>query len=156
MILTFENNNDIIVYAVEKIISYARENRYIFVAQSIWWIVSVIGLTEGLVVYIDNPWLREIKESVGTSVDDQLDTKAITTSPDIEDRLNINSEGSRIHPDRISQVDNTINYNYKFEHSDSELGWATGIVKETKEFVSQSQKERKKIFQRKPDPLSRT
>ena len=49
MTITFENDNDVIVYALEKIIAYTRNNQYIFVAQSIWWIVSVIGLTEGLV-----------------------------------------------------------------------------------------------------------
>jgi len=54
MTITFENDNDIIVYALEKIISYARDNRYIFVAQSVWWIASVIGISEGLAMHIDN------------------------------------------------------------------------------------------------------
>jgi len=58
MTITFENENDVIVYALEKIISYAREHQYIFVAQSVWWIASVIGLTEGLGMHIDNLRIR--------------------------------------------------------------------------------------------------
>jgi hypothetical protein len=54
MTITFESDKDVIVYALEKIISYARNNQYIFLAQSIWWISSTIGLQEGLVIYIDN------------------------------------------------------------------------------------------------------
>jgi len=58
MTITFENENDIIVYALEKIICYARDNCYIFLAQSIWWIASVIGLAEGLATHIDNLRIR--------------------------------------------------------------------------------------------------
>jgi len=54
MTISFENDNDIIVYALEKIISYARELQYIFLAQSVWWISSIIRLQQGLVVYINN------------------------------------------------------------------------------------------------------
>jgi hypothetical protein len=44
----------VIVYALEKIISYARDNQYIFLVQSIWWKSSIIGLQQGLVVHNDN------------------------------------------------------------------------------------------------------
>jgi hypothetical protein len=54
MTLTFENDNDVIVYALEKIISYTRKTQQIFVAQCIWWLASVIDLEQGLVQYIDN------------------------------------------------------------------------------------------------------
>jgi len=54
MTITFENDNDVIIYALEKIISYARRTQQIFVAQCIWWLVSLIGLEKGLVIYIDN------------------------------------------------------------------------------------------------------
>jgi hypothetical protein len=54
MTITFENDNDLIVYTAEKIISYARENQYIFLAESILWISSIIGLQQGLIVHIDN------------------------------------------------------------------------------------------------------
>ena len=53
MAITFENDNDVIVYALEKIISYARNNQYILVAQCVWWLASIIGLQQGLVIYID-------------------------------------------------------------------------------------------------------
>jgi len=54
MTITFENDDDVIVYAFEKIISYARRTQHIFVAQCVWWLVSIIGLEQGLVNYIDN------------------------------------------------------------------------------------------------------
>jgi hypothetical protein len=54
MTITFENDNDVIIYGLEKIISYARQNQQIFVAQCVWWLASIIGLEQGLVNYIDN------------------------------------------------------------------------------------------------------
>jgi len=36
MTISFENDNDVIVYALEKVISYARRTQQIFVAQCIW------------------------------------------------------------------------------------------------------------------------
>ena len=54
MTITFENESDVILYAFEKILSHARRNQQIFVAQCIWWLASVIGLEQGLVNYIDN------------------------------------------------------------------------------------------------------
>jgi len=53
MTITFENDHNVIVYALEKIVTYARKHQYIFVAQSVWWLASIIGLTEGLIVHID-------------------------------------------------------------------------------------------------------
>jgi len=58
MTIAFENDNDVIVYVLEKIIDYARKNQYIFVAQSVWWIASIIGLDKGLVIHIDNLRIR--------------------------------------------------------------------------------------------------
>jgi hypothetical protein len=43
MAITFDNNKDVIIYALQKIISYARNNQYIFVAQHVWWLASIIG-----------------------------------------------------------------------------------------------------------------
>jgi len=54
MTITFENDNDVKVYALKKIISYPRENQYIFLAQIVWWISSVIGLQQKLVIRVDN------------------------------------------------------------------------------------------------------
>jgi len=54
MTITFENDNDVIVYALERIISYAREFQYFFLANCTWWIASIIGLDESLQRHIDN------------------------------------------------------------------------------------------------------
>jgi hypothetical protein len=54
MTITFETDNDVIVYALEKVISYARRTQQIFVAQCVWWLASIIGLEQGLAIHIDN------------------------------------------------------------------------------------------------------
>jgi hypothetical protein len=54
MTITFENNNDIIVYALAIVIAHARRTQQIFMAQCVWWLASIIGLDQGLVSYIDN------------------------------------------------------------------------------------------------------
>jgi len=53
MLITFENDNDVIIYALEFVISYAKRTQQIFVAQCVWWLASVIGLEQGLVSHID-------------------------------------------------------------------------------------------------------
>jgi hypothetical protein len=53
MTITFETDDEVIVYAFEKVISYARRTQQVFVAQCVWWLVSLIGLEQGLVNYID-------------------------------------------------------------------------------------------------------
>jgi len=58
MTISFENKNDVIVYKLEKVISYARNNQYIFVAQCVWWLASVIGLQKGLVIPVNNHKMR--------------------------------------------------------------------------------------------------
>jgi len=54
MTITFENDNDVIVYALEKIIAYAGSTQQIFVAHCVWWLASIIALEQGLTSYIDN------------------------------------------------------------------------------------------------------
>jgi hypothetical protein len=54
MVITFENDNIVIIYVLENIISYARANRYISIDQCVWWLASSIGLQEGLVMDINN------------------------------------------------------------------------------------------------------
>jgi len=53
MAITFENDNEIIIYALEKIIAFSCINQYFFVASCVWWIASVTGLDEGLRIHID-------------------------------------------------------------------------------------------------------
>jgi len=54
MTITFDNDNDVIVYALEKIILYAWRTQQIFAAQWVWWLASIIGLEQGLLVHINN------------------------------------------------------------------------------------------------------
>jgi len=67
MTITFENDNDVIVYTLEKGISYAWRSQQIFAANRVWWLASIIGLEHGLVVYIDNLERRSNETTVGTS-----------------------------------------------------------------------------------------
>jgi hypothetical protein len=59
MTITFKNDNDVIVYAFEKVISNARKNQQIFVAHCVWWLASIFGLEQGLVIHTDNLQKRE-------------------------------------------------------------------------------------------------
>jgi hypothetical protein len=54
MTITFENDSDVIVYPLKKIISFARKNQYLFVANCAWFLAAITGLDEGLVIHIDN------------------------------------------------------------------------------------------------------
>jgi hypothetical protein len=94
MTITFETYNHLIVYALEKIISYARDNQSIFLAQSIWWISSIIGLKPGVITDIDN---LQIRNDIGKTVETKL------------------SSDYHIHPDRIERV-----LNHGSEYSGSE------------------------------------
>jgi len=118
MTITFENENDIIVYALEKIISYARKNQYIFVAQSVWWIASVIGLTDGLVMHIDNLRVRSEAYQAPSAIEQSSSEKELASV--IQDHLKIDTKGSHVHPDRISQINTTVNDSYEIESSEPE------------------------------------
>jgi len=59
MTITFENDNDLTVSALEKIIAHARGTQQVFVAQCVWWLVSIIRLEQGLGNYIDNIQSRQ-------------------------------------------------------------------------------------------------
>lgn len=53
MTVSFENDSDVIVYALENGICYARRTQQIFVAQCVWWLASIISLEQELVIDID-------------------------------------------------------------------------------------------------------
>jgi len=95
MTITLENDNDFIVYALEKIISYARENQYIFLAQSIWWIASIIGLQQGLVIHINNLESRE-----------NVTSDAVSKATFIARTNHDQKDEEKVHPDRIGRIDN--------------------------------------------------
>jgi 3-mercaptopyruvate sulfurtransferase SseA len=77
MTIAFENDNDVIVYASEKVISYARRTQLLFVAQCVWWLASIVGLEQGLVSYIDN--LREQEEKPKTH--HPLEAREVSSTP---------------------------------------------------------------------------
>jgi len=153
MTLTFENDNDVIVYAFEKIICYARKNQYIFVAQSIWWIASVIGLTDGLVTHINSLRVRSEADRLPLEVEQFAIGAKVSTEPKDQPRINI--KGSDVHPDRISQVSDTVNSSYQVESSEPELESASKVIQHTGRFINQSRKERWALAL-KPSVLSRT
>jgi len=95
MTITFENDYDVIVYAFEKIISYARRTQHIFVAQCVWWLASIIGLESGLINYIDSFRKRE-----EVSSEAQL-SKEVNQVPDPA------PQHQQIHPERASRISNT-------------------------------------------------
>jgi hypothetical protein len=128
MTITFESDKDVIVYALEKIISYTRENQYIFLAQSVWWISSIIGLQEGLVIHIDNLKNRTtVRELVSPEEIQQL---------------------SNIHRDRITNLQEP-DSDYNTSHSDTISTTETDIHNEVIEncelYLEQSKQERKAI-----------
>jgi hypothetical protein len=131
MTISFNNEKDVIVYALEKIISYARENQYIFLAQSVWWISSIIGLQEELVIHIDN---LEVRKNIGSP-------EARAASPD-------QLKPSAVHPSRVAQIQ-TSDGDYIISDSESISTTETDIHNEVidncEAFLEQSQKDRKAI-----------
>jgi hypothetical protein len=85
MTMTFENDNDVIVYTLEKVIAYARRTQQIFVVQCVWWLASIIGLEQGLIIYIDNLQKQQ---------DILLPTEVDKEAPGHQ----------QIHPDRVPQI----------------------------------------------------
>jgi len=144
MTITFENDNDVIVYGLEKIISYARENQYIFLAQSIWWIASIIDLQQGLVIHIDNLKNRETVISDAAS-------KATSVA-----RINCNQKDEgKVHPDRISQIDNErkISVTPRDLAEDQRLD---NILDNAEQFVASSDRARNQWQLNREDPLPQT
>jgi len=79
-------------------ISYTRDNHYIFLAQSIWWISSVIGLQKDLVTYIDHLRVRlDIAKQVAPSSLLLESEQWSTSEGDIQDEILRNCEEFREH-----------------------------------------------------------
>ena len=80
MTISLENDNHVIVYAMEKVISYARSTQQMIVAQCGRWLASIIGLEPGLIIHIDNlrerliitttPWDIQEEQSLSSSTSD--------------------------------------------------------------------------------------
>jgi len=93
MPITFENDNDVIVYALEKVIDYARRTQQIFVAHCVWWLASIIGLEPELIIHIDT--LRDQGR-----VSPQIYSTAGNQQVPDQDQYH-----QQVHADRVSQVD---------------------------------------------------
>lgn len=52
--ITFETDNDVIVYGPQKILLFCRERHLLFPAHCVRWLASLTGLYQGLVIHIDN------------------------------------------------------------------------------------------------------
>jgi len=124
MTLTFEDDKDVIIYALEIIISHARDIQYIFLAQSVWWISSILGLQPGLIIHIDNLKVR----------------KPVIPHDQIPSNI--------IHPDRILRIQES-NDSYITSDGDSVSTSETDIHNEVidncEAFLAQSQLERKTV-----------
>jgi len=81
MTITFESDNSIIIYSLEEIIAFAKRNQYIFLAQSVLWISSVLGLQSDQVIYIDN--LRTRSKFVSLPKDAPVTTPEQRKSDDL-------------------------------------------------------------------------
>jgi len=152
MTINFENDKDVIVYALEKIICYARDNRYTFVGQSVWWIASVIGLVEGLATHIDNLRIRFEAGHLVAEEDHLPVEKDLRVIP--QKRICTEAQDSYIHPDRLLQVDRSSG-NPEAKTSQAELDRASLLIQGGNKFVNQSRKDRRALKQR-PCVLSRT
>jgi hypothetical protein len=141
MTITFESDKDVIIYALEKIISYARNNQYIFLAQSVWWISSIIGLQEGLVIHIDNLRARsEVRPELQIRQPLQAESEGLNSGSHTPSR--------HIHPERVERIQ-TSNGDYidSSEESDSttETDIHNEIISNCEAFLEQSKQERKTV-----------
>jgi hypothetical protein len=139
MTIIFESDNDVIIYALEKIISFARNNQYIFLAQSVWWISSIIGLQEGLVIHIDNLKARsEVRPELPIRQLSPAESKKLKSGSHIPRRY--------IHPERVERIQiSDGDYIDSSEESDStsETDIHNEIINNCEAFLEQSKQERK-------------
>jgi len=127
MTITFQDDIYVIVYALDNVISYARNNQYIFLAQIVWWISSIIGLQPGLIAHID------ILKSRDDSGNTDLPKESLSYN---------------IHPDRIGnlrrlEVDNVISDNGTISTTESNIH--NEVINNCEAFLQQSYQERKAI-----------
>jgi len=84
MTITLQNDNHVIVYALEKVISKARKTQQILAADCIWWLASVIGLEQGFIIYIDNLQKRfEISHDKAALVSETRIPQEVTATSNI-------------------------------------------------------------------------
>jgi hypothetical protein len=163
MPITFENNNDVIVYGLEKVISYARRTQQIFVAQCVWWLASIIGLEQGLIVHIENIQSRNPRE-VPTAPRDaqeglrnretpnivQSGREVSSTPRDIQEDRRNQATWNNVHPSRQAQVQDSDDI---LSSSDIAEIRQEETAKETEKFIALSRKECKEFIKQKQSNL---
>jgi hypothetical protein len=107
MTLNMENDNVVIVYALQKIISYARNNQYICVNQSVWWTSSIVGLYSGLIIHMDN-----FKAQINISA-----LKISNTPRDSRRQLDNDKVPQQTHPQWASHIRDLISTGSTSENS---------------------------------------
>lgn len=95
MTIMFDKNKIIIVYALEKVIFYTRDYQYIFLAQSLWWISSVLVFQQGLCIYIDK---LKTNQNTGTSKIQNIE---------VNDIAELRVLDSHIHQENIESIQGT-------------------------------------------------
>ena len=103
MTITFENDNDVIVYGLEKVISYARRTQQIFVAQCVWWLASIIGLEPNLIAHIDKLRTREVL----VPEEPKELPKGSGQFQERQEPAELDLQAAKVHPDRVGQITNT-------------------------------------------------
>jgi hypothetical protein len=135
-------------------------------AQSIWWISSIIGLQQRLVIHLDNLEkrieLQDLKAlSRNTSLLDQIaptrqDRQGLTVPRDLQEDRRIAITTNYGHPDTLPQIGITTAGNSREESSNRESERASIVARTCKEFIQKSRKERKGFNKmKKNDQLSR-
>jgi len=160
MTITFENDNNVIDYAIEKIMLYAKVNQHILLAQSIWWISSIIALQQGLVVSINNLQERTSKAMVDTSSEgtkhihssrlcnipaSQREREVSATHRVIQEESRTDIGTQHMHPHRTSQVHDTIYNITDLDLDDSVTSHASHFVEQTEQSIRNSRKESKAL-----------
>jgi cell division protein FtsL len=79
MTITFETDNDVVIYAFEKVIAYTRRTEQVVIAICIWWLASVINFEQGLVANIDNIQTRQTVTVVPEKISDKK--RSISPAP---------------------------------------------------------------------------
>jgi len=143
MTITFKNDNDITVYALDKVISYARDIQYMFLAQSIWWISLFVGLQQRLIIHIDN---LKIQEDIG-------DSAVLPQLPLSQEVLGncskgLPSPGQHIHRSRIGRIGCIDSSSDDGSVSATETDIHNEVIENCELFLKQSKLERKAIGRR--------
>jgi hypothetical protein len=144
MTITFENDNDVLVYSLEKIISYARDNQYIFLAQSVWWISLVIGLQSELVSHIDHLRIRGDISKLAIVLDWPNKPEIFST----QTKSLSGKDSCYIHPSRLAAIQEPSGQDSDYRDdsvSTTETDIHNEVIENCELFLEQSKQERKAI-----------